>query len=133
MRPVVRLFVACWSGVPGAPVMNYTLADMKSVVRAKPGVSYPIIHPEFCFFAWLAGGRGIHQFVVQQRRGVGPAEELVAHSRTVTVDMGSDPLRVRGLTIRLQGIPFRQPGQYEFVLLCDGLELEPTIYIDARA
>lgn len=131
MLPVIRLFVACWNGVPGTPADQYRLADITSIVFPKPGDAYPLRHPEFCFYTILTGGRGRHAITIRQRSGVAPSR-VVWESRQGTIDFGSDPVAVIGLPLRMKNLEFAAPGQYEFVLVCDGAELEPPIYIEAR-
>ena len=133
MRPIVRLFVACWGGVPDTPVADHRLADLTLYVRPKAGDHYPLMQPELCFFAHLTGGRGAHEFAVRQRFGVGPGAQIVWESNPVRRNLGTDPLQVHGFPMRFRNLKFAHPGQYEFVLLCDGVELEPPLYVEARS
>lgn len=52
-------------------------------------------------------------------------------SREDTIDLGTDPLALRGLPMRFSRVAFTRPGQYEFELVCDGAELA-SVYIEAR-
>jgi hypothetical protein len=133
MRPFLRLFVACWNGVPGTAPLQYRIGDIKTLLFPKPGRTYPIRHEEFCFIAHLTGARGAYEFAVRQRVGVGPSGSVVWQSPPVTMDLGNNPLTVRFVPIRVRNVPFPRTGQYEFVLLCDGAELEPSMYFEARA
>lgn len=131
VRPVVRLFVACWNGVPGTPVERHHLGDTTNIVRPAAGHRYPLLQPELNFYAQLTGGRGRHAFSVEQRFGVGPDELVIWESRPVIVEMGGDPIAIRGLSLRIRDIRFVLPGQYEFALMCDGVELH-SVYVEAR-
>jgi hypothetical protein len=130
-RPVVRHFFASWNGIPGTVVDHHRIADLVSFVHPRPGEGYPLVQPELCFFAVLTDGRGVHEFVVRQRFGVGPGSRVVWESRSGRIDLGSDPIAVHGFPMRFRSVGFPQPGQYEFELLCDGFDLA-TAFVEAR-
>jgi hypothetical protein len=119
--------------VPGTPVPDHHLANLTLYLRPAPGDQYPLEQAELCFLAHLTDGRGVHEFKVRQRFGVGSQAQLVWESQPVTLDLGTDPLHVHGLPVRFRQLRFHHPGQYEFVLVCDGVELEPVAYVEARA
>ncbi len=119
-KPVVRHFIACERidrSVDGAHV---TLHNVVHVIRPLPGNPYPRIHPELALFALLTNGRGPHALTVELVVGVGPNARQVYRTRSVTIDLGPDPLLVHGFPVRLQNLPVPHPGQYEIVLFCDG-------------
>lgn len=118
--------------MPGQPLDQQRLQDIVSVIRPAAGSQFPIMHPELFCFAILTDGRGEHEFNVRLWHGVGPAAELVRESRTGTMDCGDDPLALIGLPIRLNGLVFPEPGQYDLVLVCDGADLA-TLYFEVRA
>jgi len=46
-------------------------------------------------------------------------EETLFSVPPVTLDLGQDPLAVRGWAKKLTNVVFEKPGLYEFRLLCD--------------
>lgn len=42
---------------------------------------------------------------------------------TVRIDLGQDPVAIRGLPIPLKNVTFRRAGQYTFYLLVNGQRL----------
>lgn len=130
MLPELRFFVACWNRVPGTPAYDYRLGDIKTVIFPKQNQHYPL-RQEVCFFALLTGARGRYEFGIRQRCGVGPSAYVSWEITAGTIDLGKDPLTVRSLPVRAV-FQFPQPGQYEFMLVCDGVELSPSHYLEAR-
>ena len=118
-RPVVRHFSACERIDRSPDEFHTTLSNVIHVIRPLPGHGYPRIHPELGLFAMLTNGRGMHTLTVELTVGVGPGAQQVYQTRSVTIDLGADPLMVHGFPIRLRNLPFPHPGQYELVLLCD--------------
>jgi hypothetical protein len=118
--PIVRLFVPCEEIVNAVNGQQVTLNRLVYVIRALPGMPYPRIHPRLCLFALLSNGRGQHRFALEVISGVGPSEQTLYISPSFVHDLGTDPLAVHGLPIRLNNLPFPRPGQHEIRLLCNG-------------
>jgi hypothetical protein len=118
--PVVRHLIPCDNIVVSATVQNVSIGNLVYVIRVLAGNPYPRIHPLLCLFALLTNGRGPHKFRVVIVQGVGPNERVVYAGPEFDRDLGSDPLSVHGLPMRLRNVPFPRPGQYEVRLLCDG-------------
>jgi hypothetical protein len=129
--PIARHFIACENVIANPAALRYSLQDLAFLVHPPVGGRYPLLDPELCFFALLTNGRGVHDFAVEQRRGVGPAVQFIWRSRTGKIDLGNDPTALFGLPLRFRNVVFPLPGQYEFVLLCDGIELASEL-IEAR-
>jgi hypothetical protein len=117
--PIIRHFLACEEIVISSEGDRYTLTNLIHAIRPLPGFDYPRIQPLVCLFALMTNGRGVHSFQIELVRGVGAREETVYATPVRQYDLGSDPLAVLGLPIRIENVPFLSAGQYEFRFLCD--------------
>ena len=133
MLPRLRFIVACWNRTPGTHPFEFRLGDIKTMLYPQAGHGYPVEVSEITLFALMTGCRGVYEFVVRLRHGVGPTERVAWEGPPGRIDLGTDPVTVRVLTFQLKGVPFDHPGQYEFVLVCNGAELSPTHYLEASA
>ena len=132
-QPIVRHFLACLRDNPGTPVERLTLADIVPVIDPAPGEGFPAIVPDgvFCLYAVLSSGRGLQRFAVRVYIQSGLAPTLVWEAPVGIIDLGNDPLAVYEWPIELGEFTLSQPGQYEFVLVCDGAEVA-SVYIEMR-
>ena len=108
--PIVRLMVVCEDVQvsPGSPE-SVDLLGLMHAIRSREDPAFPLLHPGLCVFLQITGrGRG-------KARVVGVAadtERPIFASPTHHLDLGSDPLAVRGLVFRLRGCIFPGPGLY---------------------
>ena len=119
-RPVVRHFIACEEVERSADGQHYSLLKLVYTIRPLTGEPYPRIHPQLQLYAMLTDGVGRLPFTVELVTWDEIEPRSIYTTRTVIVDMGSDPLLVHGWPIRLRNLVFERPGLYEFRLICDG-------------
>lgn len=129
--PIVRHFVACEDIVLSDDANSYSLIDVMQVIRPPPGDSFPCISPVVCLFTALANGRGEHTFAIQLIYFSLAEEDEVYRTPDFTRNLGQEPLTLHGLPIRLRNLIFPQPGQYEFRLLCNDVDIAAA-KIEAR-
>ena len=120
--PVVRHFIACRSIVL-AQDGSITLHDLVHAIRPSAEEDYPCIRDEMAIYALLTNGRGPHEFALELTRFDRGSEIRIVRTKGKQIDLGSDPLAVRGLPIPLRNVIFECPGQYTFHLLCDGVSI----------
>ncbi len=118
-RPIIRHFLACDDTIVSADGERYSLVHLIHAIRPLPGIVYPRRHPLICLFVQMTNGRGSHQCRFELVVGSGPNERTVYSTPAQRYDLGTDPLAVLGLPVRLENLPFPVPGQYEFRFYCD--------------
>jgi hypothetical protein len=95
-----------------------TLFRVVHSIRVKVGVSYPVTYPQLCAFAQLTEGRGAGRMRVEVRAA--DSDGLVYRTPPVEVRFrDNDPLMVHGVTFRVRGVRFPNPGLYWFQLWFD--------------
>lgn len=119
-KPVVRHFIACEKVESSLDSRQYSLLNIIQTIQILPGAAFPQIHPELYLFAMMTDGTGEHEFVIELVYWDCGTQKSTWTSRRVKLDLGPDPLKVHGWPVRLQNLPFAQPGDYDFVLWCDG-------------
>jgi len=127
--PICRHFIAC-ERVEQTADRSITLHRLSSRVIPTDGEAYPLVRPNQCFLAVLTSGTGRHTIWVEAWLGVGPYARLVWRSPPGTIQMGNDPLAIGTVAFRFT-LAFETPGQYEYRLMGDGLELARE-FLDAR-
>jgi hypothetical protein len=131
MLPVLRLFFACQSDVPGVP-LGHTVGDLALAVRPGAGQTYPLVVPAGVWaYAVLTSVRSSHIYQPRLTVGVGASARLAWDGDPVMMEAGTDPLTVYILPLPLTGITFPAPGQYELILTCDGVRLDPDFFLEA--
>jgi hypothetical protein len=126
--PIVRHLIACEQ-------VNVSPADrrvtLQNVFYAIRGASFPRTCPQIDLFVQVTDGSGKYTFTVQLVFIRSPSDEIPVPlpDQSFILDLGPDPLAVRGFVRRLKNVKFDQPGDYEFRLLCDGqvLAREPIL------
>ena len=119
--PVVRHFIACEDVEPSQDGRQYTLRNLVHAIRPLPGEAYPCLHPEVCLFVLMTDVYEQHRIRVELVFWHQPADETSIYTtREGILNLGSDPLIVHGLPIRLRNLLFPNAGLYEFRLWCDG-------------
>ncbi|MBX9624567.1 MAG: hypothetical protein K2X82_12235 [Gemmataceae bacterium] len=96
---------------------RYVLDGPFYALNPPPGLGYPYRADLVWFFCQLANATGTHEFAIDLSYDL---DARVRPLRTFRVAMGQDRLAVRHFAVRVEGIPFRQPGVYEFRLLHGG-------------
>ena len=120
--PIVRHFIAC-EQLQISPEGRYSLFNLIHAIHPIEGATYPRIHPEIVLFALLTDGNGEHEFYVEVIYWSDGEQQSTWKTKIVKLDLGNNPLHVHGWPIRLKNVLFSQPGQYDFVLWCDGSEI----------
>lgn len=97
-------------------------------IRPKASFSYPVWMPTFYLFAMITDGQGPCEFHVEMRlvrlgEDQREFESVVGGSKSESVDLGKQPLRVRSLSIMMPPILLPEPGVYRLYLLCRGMEI----------
>jgi hypothetical protein len=129
-KPIVRHFIACEKVDSSAGARQYSLQNIIHSIRTLPGATFPQVHPELFLFVMMTDGRGAHEFGVELVYWDRGTQRSTWASQRVKLDLGRDPLTVHGWPIRLRNLPFVQPGDYDFVLWCDGEVLaRETIHV----
>ena len=118
--PVARHFIAC-EDVQRSAGGRYSLVDVVHAIRAT--APYPRIHPKITLFVMLTDVDGVHEFWVEWILFDRGQQRSLWKTKRVKLDLGSDPTQLYGWVIRLRNIWLPQPGDYEFVLWCDGESL----------
>jgi hypothetical protein len=116
-QPIVRHFIAC-EDVQRSASGHYSLVDIVHGIRA--AAPYPRIHPRITLFVMMTDGDGTHEFWVEWVLFAAGQQQSLWSTKHVKLDLGSDPTQVQGWTIRLRNVWLPQPGDYQFVLWCDG-------------
>ena len=108
-----------------------TLHNVINSFILREGALFPHYQPEIALYAVFTDGRGRHtihvELVTWDESG---QEETLFQTRSVVVELGSDPLAVRGWPVRLRDLRFPRPGLYEF-RLCSADEIlarEPILW-----
>jgi hypothetical protein len=116
-KPIVRHFIACERVEVSPEGRQVSLVNVVYALRPLPDASYPILHPQLWLFAQMTDGQGQFPFSIDMV--FMDDEETLFSLPSVTLDLGQDPLAVRGWAKQLTKILFEKPGIYEFRLLCD--------------
>ena len=116
--PVVRNFQACLDVVTNPSGTSVSLNTLVHAIVRLPGEPFPCIREELALYALLTNGRGEHDFLVELVHLDHGEEKLVGRLGPVRIDLGQDPVAVRGLPIALRNLVFREAGQYTFYLYC---------------
>jgi hypothetical protein len=116
-KPVVRHFIAC-EEVRESASGRYSLIEVVHAIRA--AANYPRIHPQITLFVMLTDADGMHDFWVEWVLFDRGQQRSLWTTKPVNLELGQDPTQVHGWCVRLKNIWLPQPGDYEFVLWCDG-------------
>lgn len=117
-KPIVRYFIVCDRVEQSPDGRQVSLINLISTIRALPNAPYPRIHPGLWLFAQMTDGLGPFDFSIQLVNLDDDRSIFVLPP--VKLDLGQNPLAVRGWAKRLLNVLFEKPGMYEFRLLCDG-------------
>ena len=107
IAPVVRHLILC-DDVSTSPAGKFTLHGLVSAIRSSRTPPYPHRHPLLCVFMQLTNGRGQGQLKVEIRELASGV--VVAYISPRVATLPTNPLAVYGGAIRLQDIPFPNPG-----------------------
>ena len=110
--PIVQSMILC-DGVArqdGTSAVKVNLQGVTHAIRAKPGESFPITHPELCVYVVLTGGVGVGKVDVVVRDA--DTEEVVLATPPHDFTHPTDRHTVSALAFRLRRCVFRRPGLY---------------------
>lgn len=128
-QPLCRHFIAC-DRIERVDARGLSLHKLTTTVKPADGEAYPLMRADQCFLAVLSSGTGRHRVWVDYWRGVGPFASPQWVSPSGIIDLGGDPLAVHTVAFRYT-LLFEHPGQYEFRLMCEAVELA-NLFIEAR-
>jgi hypothetical protein len=126
--PVVRHLVAC-KKEPTMTGADPSAHDILYAIRPKPPFQYPIWLRSFYLFAMVADGQGLCRFHAEMRLvaldpTLAEVERLVGTSKMDSADLGSQPLRVRFLSVEMPAVLLPKPGVYRVYLNGTDLSLK---------
>ena len=123
IRPVARYMLLCegWR-YEDRERRRLTVVGLLATPRPGKGQTFPFRHDEFCVVLGLSGGRGratCQLFGVIEETG-----KRVFGIPPQEIEFGPDPLDVFGVTFRVQGAVFHEPGSYLIQFWYDGEMVE---------
>src|SRR5438067_1519147 len=113
--PVVRHLILCEDiRVDPTNPQQVSLVNLVSRIRSTSDPPYPMSYPQLCVFAQLTGCRGTGRVAIRITQ---PDGTRVSSSAERTVNLGTDPLAVVDLRLRMRACPFPAAGLY-FIQFC---------------
>jgi hypothetical protein len=102
--------------------------DILYAVRPRKGLEYPVWQRPFYLFAMVSDGQGTCEFqgkmrLVELNEFGYEVETIVAASKLDVADLGSQPLRLRFLSVQMPPVRLPKRGVYQVCLMCDGQEI----------
>ena len=87
-----------------------TLVGLVSSIDSAHEPPYPALHPEFCVYVQMTGYRGSGEGRIEVVHA--DTDRVLFRTRTRTLPLPNDPLEVVGVTFRIRGLTFEEPGLY---------------------
>ncbi len=121
IAPVVRRVIVCRKVEVTDPGPNqaYTVRGVVNSIRPRAGVSFPFREKELWVFIQYADGAGTHRPTLELVRHRLESEEVVSTWSLSPIHLTSRRFAVLSRAHKLRGIPFPEPGIYEFRVRCD--------------
>ena len=121
--PIIRHMILCddVSQQGSTAIIKHTLQGVTHSIRAKPGESFPITHPELCVYVTFTGGSGTGRIEVVIVDA--DTEEQVFGSPEHDYQHPADRHALMGIAFRLQRCVFPRPGLYWVEFRHDGVTL----------
>jgi hypothetical protein len=120
-KPMVRHFIPCERIEVSGGGKHVSLHNLIQSISLTPGGAFPQVQPQVSLYVVMTDGTGKQSFEVElvgwDDQG---EEESLYRTPTIVVELGTDPLAVRGWPINLRNITFPHAGRFEFRLWCGG-------------
>jgi hypothetical protein len=100
------------------PNQTYALQGIETIIRLQPNLSFPHREREIWLFAQYSDGDGIHNVQFELVRQQLESEEVVMTFGLPPVHMTAGRFAILNRGYRLLGVPFPEPGWYEFRIRC---------------
>ena len=120
VAPVVRLMLLCDDVARRADApTKVNIVGLVHAINVPDEAEFPIVIDQLTIYLALTGGRGPARLQIV---GVyADTEEVAFQNPERSVDFGTDPLMVHGLTFRVRAITVHHPGLYLVQVRCNGL------------
>lgn len=117
--PVVRLMLLCDDVErPVDAPSKVNIIGLVHAITVSDEAEFPIIHQQLTVYLLLAGARGSARVQIV---GIdADTEEICFQNPERTVDFGTDPLLVTGMTFRIRDVRFTHPGLHLIQFRCNG-------------
>ena len=122
ITPLVRRVIVCRKVevTNAGPGQLYHIRGVVNTIRPKAGTSFPYREKELWVFVQYSDGAGTHRPTLELIRHSLETEEVVATWNLPPIHLTAGRFAVLSRGHKLRGIPFPEPGVYEFRVRCDG-------------
>ncbi len=120
VAPLVRRVIVCRKVEvtnPG-PSQVYTVQGIETVIRLRGGKTFPHREAELWVFAQFSDGDGTHPVRFELVRQRLESEEVLVSVDLPPVHLTAGRFAVLNRGYKLTGVPFPEPGWYEFRVRC---------------
>jgi hypothetical protein len=103
---------------PADAPSKVNIVGLVHAINIPDEAEFPIIIDQLTIYLAVTGGRGPAR--LQIVGAYADTEEVAFQNPERSVDFGTDPLLVHGLTFRVRAIPIYHPGLYLIQVRCNG-------------